>query len=294
MQEDVERLSDDGPIRCLDPVTPGENLRRQGSDLCAGQIIVRPGTRITPGVVGLLASQGIDSLSVHRQPRVAVLSTGDELIPPGQGPLQPGQLYNSNGLMLATLVKDATGNTPEHHHCPDDLHATVAKLADLASSHDVILLSGGVSVGDRDFIKPALLQIGLPPALWRIAVKPGKPFLFAHRSSPHPLFVFGLPGNPVSSFVTFHLFVRPALLKLCGAQPADLLPKSQTVTLCTAVTNSGDRPHYFRGRVEAGNLTLNGLQRSDALFALSQANALLRVPAETQWESGTQTTTILI
>jgi molybdopterin molybdotransferase len=151
-------------------------------------------------------------------------------------------------------------------------------LRELILTQDIILLSGGVSVGDHDQIKPALLQLGIQPDLWRVKVKPGKPFLFAQTTRPadgRPVFIFGLPGNPVSSFVTFQLFVRPALLRWMGASETTAIPVS--VRLMADLSNEGDRPHYLRGEIQNGFFRVQGMQQSHALFALSQANALLRL-----------------
>jgi molybdopterin molybdotransferase len=145
-------------------------------------------------------------------------------------------------------------------------------------TQDIIILSGGVSVGDHDQIKPALLQLGIQPDLWRVKVKPGKPFLFAQttrHADGRPVFIFGLPGNPVSSFITFQLFVRPALLRWMGASETTAIPVS--VRLMADLSNEGDRPHYLRGEIQNGFFRVQGMQQSHALFALSQANALLRL-----------------
>jgi len=292
MQKDVQRTGDS--ILCQEPVLPGENIRRQGSDLCLGQILLRAGESLTPGRIGLLASQGIAQGTVYRQPKIAILSTGDELVPAGSAPLQPGQLYNSNGPMLAALLRDLGLPVGEIAHSRDTLEETTTTLERLAAAHDIILLSGGVSVGDKDHVKPALTALGLPPQIWRIRVKPGKPFLFTHRQEPAPLFVFGLPGNPVSAFVTFQLFVRPALLKWTGASPAELaLPETKAV-LGHDLANPGDRPHCLRGRLEQGQFQAGGLQRSDALFALSQANALLRLEAAQTLKAGDAVTLLSV
>lgn len=292
MQEDVQRMGDS--IICQESVLPGENIRRQGSDLCPGQILLRAGESLTPGRIGLLASQGIAQGTVYRQPKIAILSTGDELVPAGSAPLQPGQLYNSNGPMLAALLRDLGLPVGEIAHSRDTLEETTTTLERLAAAHDIILLSGGVSVGDKDYVKPALTALGLPPQIWRIRVKPGKPFLFTHRQEPAPLFVFGLPGNPVSAFVTFQLFVRPTLLKWTGASPAELsLPEIKAV-LGHDLSNPGDRPHYLRGRLEQGQFQVGGLQRSDALFALSQANALLRLEAAQTLKAGDAVTLLSV
>lgn len=288
MQEDVTVI--DKAISCNEPVIPGENIRLLGSDLCSGQLLLQPGDLITPGRIGLLASQGLTHLPVYRLPRIAILSTGDELAPPGSAPLLPGQLYNSNGSMIAALLLQLGLPVTELAHSPDSLTDTTFTLRRLSEQNDIIILSGGVSVGDKDHVKPALSELGMPPQLWRIKIKPGKPFLFTHRSMPQPLFIFGLPGNPVSTFVTFQLFVRPALLKWCGTPSSDLSPPSASATLTHDLNNPGDRPHYIRGVSLKGQFTAKGLQRSDALFALSEANCLLRISPDSSIKSGENVT----
>lgn len=291
MQEDVSVSGDS--LVCNEPVVSGENIRTQGSDLCVGQLLLQAGDLITPGRIGLLASQGLTHLSVFRLPRIAILSTGDEVVPAGTSPLQPGQLFNSNGPMIAAMLQRLGIPPTELTHCPDSLEETTTVLRRLSETNDVIILSGGVSVGEKDHVKPALTSLGVPPQVWRINVKPGKPFLFTHRTQPNPLLIFGLPGNPVSTFVTFQIFVRPALLKWLGAPPDELpLPRANAAVL-HPVENGGDRPHYFRGLFETGRFTTAGLQRSDALFALSNANSLLRLEPNQSIESGDIVTILL-
>ncbi len=288
MQEDVE-VTDAGEILCREPVEMGENVRRAGADLCRGQRVLTQGERLSPARLSLLASQGRARVRMHRRPRIAVLSTGDELIPPGEDrQLAPGEVFNSNGVMIEALCREDGIRDIDLRHCGDDFQATVETLRQLICTHDAIILSGGVSVGDHDHVRPALKELGISPELWRVRVKPGKPFLFAQGQGPdgRPVSILGLPGNPVSSFVTFHLFVRGCLRRLMGA-PLDVAQTLLSpVTVSMNLTNDGDRPHYLRGRVDNGAFTPQGLQQSHALATLAHANALLRVEAQTSLNAG--------
>ncbi len=294
MQEDVTKLSEGQQITCMEPVEPGENVRLLGCDLCVGQRIVDTGDRLTPARLAALASQGLAKTEASSPPRIAILSTGDELTPPGQ-PLLPGRIFNSNATLLETLVREQCPHAQvTTHHVPDDLDCTTEALRELTSSQDFIILSGGVSVGEHDFVKPALQSLRIKAEFWRVKVKPGKPFLFARtEDAERPCHLFGLPGNPVSAYVTFQLFVRPALLKVLGASDREAMLPQVTATLTAAVRNKGDRPHYLRGRHEAGKFTPMGVQQSHALYGLSQANALLRLNPEEELPAGTAVTALL-
>jgi molybdopterin molybdotransferase len=209
---------------------------------------------------------------VFRRPNVAVLATGSELKTPGE-PLGPGEIYETNRVMLQELVRGA-GSIPHLFDPVPDQEAEHLHALQGAASDDAIVIAGGVSVGERDLVKSTLKQLGCEIELWRVAVRPGKPFLFGRLKN---TWVFGLPGNPVSAFVTFVLFVRPALLAMQGWRGASVT-KTQA-TLSKSVTNRGERPHYLRGHLEAGLFTPFDNQESHALFALSRANALLRIGA---------------
>lgn len=283
MQEDVTREGDAIVARC--DAGRGEFIRRQGSDLAEGQKILARGEPIFAQTVGLLASQGMAEVEVGAIPGVAIVSTGDELARLGETPL-PGQIFESNSVMLQALALGAGANVAMVEHAPDALERLTETLRRGLES-DVLIVSGGVSVGDHDLVKPALGALGAEIALWRVAIKPGKPFLFGHAKG---CFIFGLPGNPVSAFVTFLKFVRPALRKMAGATDENLGLREVSAQLAGSVSNDGDRAHYFRGILRAGVFTLSGRQESHALFGLSQANALLRLAPSIQLAQGAAVT----
>ena len=281
MQEDVR--AEGSQIFVNTKVESGEFIRRRGCDLSEGQKIVETGTRLQPQILGLLASQGIAELEIGGEVRVAIVSTGDELVPAG-GELGAGQIFDSNSVLLQSLVEKCGATVVQVRHCPDDRPAIERAFRD-AFQFNVLIVLGGVSVGARDLVRPALNAIGAQTDLWRVSVKPGKPFLFGRADQ---CAIFGLPGNPVSAFVTFLLFVRPALLRLMGARSDQLLLPQASALLTEELVNDGDRPHYVRGRVADGKFTPIGRQESHALYGLSRANALCRVPAgETFGNGGT-------
>lgn len=270
MQEDVRRAG--GAIVAECDAILGEFIRRQGSDLAEGQKIIARGDRIVSQNVGLLAAQGIAEIDVGASPRIAIVSTGDELARPGET-LLPGQIFESNSFMLHALARGASATVTMVEHAPDTLEG-LTEILRRGLENDVLIVSGGVSVGDRDLVKPALGALGAEIALWRVAIKPGKPFLFGHTTG---CSIFGLPGNPVSAFVTFLKFVRPALRKMAGAAESDLGLRALPAQVGSDLSNEGDRPHYLRGILRAGLFMPTGRQESHALFGLSRADALLRL-----------------
>jgi molybdopterin molybdotransferase len=208
MQEDTQAL-DDGRVRLLKVPEPGQWIRRSGEDITRGSTVLARGERLGPAAQGLAASIGREHLQVARRPRVALFSTGDELVMPGQvapEAMKPGAIYNSNRFFLRSLLLRLGCEVRDLGIVPDQREATVAALRAAARDNDLILTSGGVSVGEEDHIKPAVQQLGSLD-LWQIAMKPGKPFAYGKVGEAH---FIGLPGNPVSSFVTFLLLVRPS------------------------------------------------------------------------------------
>ena len=268
MQEDVTRDRDEIAINT--DVEAGEFIRQRGCDLAEGQRIVAKGQRLRAATIALLASQGFAEVTVGGEVNAAIISTGDELVKPGEK-LEPGQIYESNSALLNALLERCGAIVNSVEHCRDE-RESLSKAIKRAAKSDILIISGGVSVGEHDLVKDALLELGAQIDIWRVAIKPGKPFLFGKVNE---CAVFGLPGNPVSAFVTFLQFVRPAILKMSGA--SDFTLPQVPAKLAVELTNDGDRAHYVRGKLEQGRFTPVGRQESHALFGLSQSNALLRL-----------------
>jgi molybdopterin molybdotransferase len=288
MQEETEREGDFVLIRA-EQISVGDFVRKAGADLAIGQQILKRGDRLLPATLGLLASQGIESVSVGARARVAIVTTGDELAAPGKQ-LRAGEIFDSNGVMLDALAARTGVQVTLQKHCPDNFDTLCTTLRD-AVQHDALIISGGVSVGEHDLVREGLREIGAAIDLWRVAVKPGKPFLFGHRDR---CLIFGLPGNPVSAFVTFLVFVRPALLQMMGATNDALTLPRASACLTHEVTGDEARPHYFRGELSGTRFTVIGRQESHALFGLARANALLRVPPGEKLSAGREVEVLLI
>ncbi len=230
MQEDCEAL-DAEQVKVLKAVPVGQWVRRSGEDVTRGATVLTQGTRLTPAELGLAASIGLAQLHVSARPRVALFSTGDELVMPGDvapAAMPAGAIYNSNRFFLRAMLKRLGCEVTDLGIVPDQREATIAALRHAAQHHDLILTSGGVSVGEEDHIKPAVESLG-ELNLWQLAIKPGKPFAYGQVNRDGGMCHFmGLPGNPVSSFVTFLLLVRPFVLALQGATKTDMARTEMT------------------------------------------------------------------
>jgi molybdopterin molybdotransferase len=250
----------------------GANIRRRGEDVHAGDVVLRAGMRIGPAEIALLAGAGKTEASAGRRPTVAILSTGDELIDAGQTPA-PGQIVNSNGPLLTALVTEAGAVARPFGIVRDTRDPTIEAFA-RAIECDFVLSSGGVSVGAYDFVKDALQTLGAETKFWRVSMKPGKPVVLSRLRD---RLIFGLPGNPVSCFVSFHLFVAPALRKAMGQERA-LFPPSVRARLTAAVRGAPERRVYARVHVEAKDGALHATplrsQSSGALTSMLGANGL--------------------
>lgn len=268
MQENVQVQADER-VLFIEPMSAGQNIRPQGQETTAGELVLPAGTRLGPVEQGLAASLGCAGLDVVRKVRVAVLSTGDELIEPGTA-LGPGQIYNSNRVLLCSWLQRLGCEVIDAGILPDDLPTTRAKLGELQDV-DLILSTGGVSVGEADFLGVALREEG-ELTLWKLAIKPGKPLTVGHfRGVP----VIGLPGNPASTLVTFALLTRPYLLRRQGVQ--DIEPLKFKVQAGFDWPQAGNRREYLRGRLEQGKATIYRNQSSGVLRSAAWADGLVEV-----------------
>jgi molybdopterin molybdotransferase len=273
MQEQCEAIGDGVRVNIVP--TPGQWIRRRGEDVRQESVVLRAGTRLSPQSLGLAASVGAARLRVARRPRVALFSTGDELVMPGQ-PLKPGAIYNSNRFTLRGLIQALGCECADLGIVPDRLDATRAALREAAQDNDLIVTSGGVSVGEEDHLRPAVQAEGRLD-LWQIAIKPGKPLAFGTRGD---TLVFGLPGNPVSALVGAELFVKPALRALQGI--ADPLPRLEPGRLGGELRRNAERDEFVRARTRTDGdvIVLEPLrgQESHMIARAGAADALVHVP----------------
>ena len=275
MQEVCERTGE--TVQVPADCKPGANIRRAGEDIRAGTTIIAAGARLAPQHLGLAASVGIGQLCVYRRLKVATLSTGDELAMPGQ-PLRPGQIYNSNRVTLAGLLQGFGCEVVDIGTVCDTLPATLQALARGATEADLVLTSGGVSVGEEDHVKAAVRKLG-ELDLWKVAIRPGKPAAFG-RVGDTPF--FGAPGNPVSLFVAFCLFVRPILLKMQGLA-GDLAPRAFQVRAGFDWPKPDKRREFHRARIRTGHdgaqeLEVFPSRSSGALSSVAWADGFVEIP----------------
>lgn len=277
MQEDTRTEAPEAvEVLILDAIKLWENVRLRGEDVKRGARVADAGEVVTVGRVSLLAALGLTHVAVGRLPEVGLLATGSELREAGQ-PLAPGQIYESNRAGLAALLRRA-GIAPHLYPLVTDTLATTHRALEEAFSEcEIVITSGGVSVGEMDFVKNAFEQLGGQLQFWKLAIRPGRPFVFGRLGA---RFLFGLPGNPVSALVTFLLLVRPALLHWQGARQNEL--PSHPGVLSEALMNSGERRHFLRVHVDtAGMVRSAGTQASHILSSLAVANGLVDVPPKT-------------
>ena len=278
MQEDTHPHHE-GYIAVEESVELGENIRHAGDDVGKDEIVLRSGGVLGPSQLGMAAAVGLAQLSIYPRPRVGVLVTGAEIIEPGQS-LRAGQIYDANSYALSALVKQA-GCEPVELGIADDTREDLHEKIDYALGEcDAVITVGGVSVGEYDLVKDVLADLGCEQKFWKIAMRPGKPFVFGVRGDK---LAFGLPGNPVSAAVTFLILVRPALLKMRGLAEIDL--PTVTAEAAEDFVNRGDRLHYMRAKLQRdGEKWLAKpmpRQGSHVISSLTNANCLVEVSEET-------------
>jgi molybdopterin molybdotransferase len=287
--EDVTTAGDQ--ITICKAVKKGAHVRLRGEDIHREDVVIAAGTLLRPQEIGMLSAMGRTSLQVYRKARIAVLSTGDELLEPGVTPL-PGKIINSNSYSLAAQVLDAGGDPIMLGIAHDTLQDTCDKISSGLNA-DVIVISGGVSVGDCDFVKAAILKLGGVISFWKVDMKPGKPLAFGMLQGKP---IFALPGNPAAAMVSFELFVRPCLLKAMGHR--NVLRSRVNAVMQSFTANKGDRPHLVRGIVtkhaDGYRVSTSGSQSSGRLSSFTHANALVRLAPEASYSAGDTVEVLLL
>lgn len=288
MQEDTVAEPNAEQVGICEPAARGENVRFKGEDVRAGAALLQPGEALSAGSIALLAAAGVGQVNVGRRPTVALLPTGSELRAAGER-LGPGQIFESNQAALSILVQRAGGLPHPRAIVPDSLPATREALSTALKCCDIVVTCGGVSVGELDYVKAAFETLGGKLAFWKVAIKPGKPFVFGTLGN---RFLFGLPGNPVSALVTFLLLVRPALRHWQGA--ADVGLRSVEGVAAAPIVNDGDRRHFIRVHLDNdGAVCPSGIQASHVLSSLARANGLVDTPPNTTRVPGTKVSVLL-
>lgn len=268
----------DGKVLIESSVRPGENIRRRGAEFRKGDAALPPGVLITPPVIGFLAGLGYAEVQVYCRPKVAVIVTGDELIDP-QDRLEYGKIRDVNTFTIQAALQEIGVKTLSSERVPDEPQKLLESVERLLPSADVLIVSGGVSVGDFDFVKETFEDAGVEEVFWRVAVKPGKPTFFGTKGKK---LVFGLPGNPASVLVTFYLFVRPALLRMMGRKETQ--PTCLSAVIESGVHKEDMRTEYLRGKLQIHNgeisVGFHGGQHSHMLGSFANADCLVIFPKE--------------
>lgn len=270
IQEDVGRTGDQIALTGNGPAERGRHVRHKGMDFAAGKTLISAGAIMTPARIALAAAAGLSHIMVGRKVRIALVATGDELVPVG-APVIGTQLPESNSLMLAAMIADLPVEIIDLGILPDQLNTLVSAFA--AVDADILVTTGGASVGDHDLVRPALTAAGATINFWRIAMRPGKPMMAGILGK---AVVLGLPGNPVSAFVTARLFLRPLVAALSGAN--EPLPKTLTATLGAALPANDQRQDYLRAHIIDGRVEAASAQDSSMLLTLAQSDCLILRP----------------
>lgn len=273
MQEHVERNGEQLDIQRA--VKPQQFIRQVGEQIRKGDLALTKGTEITPAVIGFLSALGIEKVKVFKKPSVALLVTGDELRDPGEK-LDFGQIFESNSAMLQTALFSSGFDKVERHKVKDKLDATQTLLKELLSENDVVLVSGGISVGDYDFVGKALTNLGVEEVFYKVKQKPGKPLFFGKKENKT---VFALPGNPASSLSCFYLYVLPALRLISGFTEPHL--ERRMVRVEDQYNKDASRAHFLKGKYSSDRVSILDGQASSMIHSFAMANVLIHIPEET-------------
>jgi molybdopterin molybdotransferase len=288
----IEDVLDEGKwIRFTSTVKAGSHVRKRGEDIRRGDIVIPAGSLLRPQEIGMLSAMGTTAPAVYRRARVAVLATGDELLEPGSTPA-PGKMINSNSYSMAAQVLDTGGDPVQLGIATDTLDVTCEKIK-AGLNADMLVITGGVSVGDHDFVKEAIEKLGGSITFWKVNMKPGKPLAFAMLQGKP---IFALAGNPVGAMVAFELFVRPSILKAMGHKR--LFRPVVKAVLLEPAANTGKRPHLVRGMVSVRSdryhVSTTGNQSSGRLSSMIQGNGLIRLAPEALHGAGDEVEVLLL
>ena len=271
IQEDVTR--DQDRISLEKAIKPNQNIRNIGEQFQMGEILLQQGTLLTPAALGVLSTIGVEKVKVYKKPKLALLVTGNELVSPGK-PLEFGQVYESNSIPIKALL-NRMGYQCQVIYIPDDYKMTLSLIDQAASENDMILLSGGISVGDYDFVGKALIELGIEPLFYKVRQRPGKPLFFGKKKN---TVFFALPGNPASTLSCFYVYVMQALYRCSGA--ANVKPRRLKLKMSQAYHKSGERAEFLKAYIEGEYVHILDGQSSSMILSFSKANALAYIPEE--------------
>ena len=267
----------------------GMNIRPQGSQTQKDSVALEKGTHITPAAIGFLATLGITKALIYPKPSIGIIVTGNELIKPGAD-LKYGQIYESNSIMVHAALSETGYNNITHYKVEDNFDQTLNVIQTAIDENDLIIITGGISVGKYDYVGKALNKLNVEQVFYKVKQKPGKPLFFGKKTDK---LIFGLPGNPASVLTCFHIYVRPVLKKMTGA--IHFKHSIIKTRLADDYERKGERSHFLKARVSSQNAQILGGQSSAILQSFAQANALLYIPApKTSWDKGDYVDTILI
>ncbi len=269
-------------------VEAGQHIRRKGNELKAGHSVFSPGHFITPATVGMIGSLGMDKMKVYKKPDIRIITTGNELIPPGN-PIIEGQIYEANSFALHAALRQYGFNSREQVHIRDDISSIREGISKFLDCSDVLLISGGISVGDYDFVRQACVEIGITELFYKVNQKPGKPLFFGRKQN---RFIFALPGNPASSLTCFYIHVLPFLQKFSGAAKTGL--KRIDIPAANDFEYNSDRPVFLKANIENEAVTILDGQSSSMIHTYATGNALVFLDGPQNVRKGDRVQAILI